>query len=52
MKEGILFFAGFLVFVCGMLFTATYEATLRQECRGIAIEKGYTAVEVQAVCKL
>ena len=42
---GILLFFGMLVFVCG------YSEALRADCRLAAINKGYTAVEVQAICK-
>ena len=52
MKEGLLFFAGFIVFIGTLTFVSVYEATQRQACREVAITKGYTAVEVQAVCKL
>jgi hypothetical protein len=49
MKEGLLFFAGFIVFIGTLTFVSIYEATQRQACREVAITKGYTAVEVQAV---
>jgi hypothetical protein len=52
MKDGFLFLTGFLIFVGALSGAAVYEATLRQDCREVAITKGYTAVEVQAVCKL
>jgi hypothetical protein len=36
----------------GMLFgTLSYEEKMRVECRMSAMQKGYTAIEIQAVCK-
>lgn len=36
----------------GMFFgTLSYEEKMRVECRMSAMQKGYSAVEVQAVCK-
>jgi hypothetical protein len=52
MKEGLLFFAGFIAFIGTLTFVSVYEATQRQTCREVAITKGYNAVEVLAVCKL
>jgi hypothetical protein len=52
MKEGLLFLTGFLLFIGTLTFVSVYEATMRQSCREVAIAKGYSAIEVQAVCKL
>ena len=51
-KEALLF-VGFCEFFIGTLsFVSIYEATLRQECRQIAMEQRYSPVEIQVMCKL
>ena len=43
---------GLLIFF-GILFGAlSYTSTLRNDCKLSAIEKGYAAVEIQAICGL
>ncbi len=51
-KEAILFVVFFVFFIGALCFTSIYEATLRQECRQLAMEQKYSPVEVQVMCKL
>ena len=42
---------GSVVLFFAMMFGAlSYSNTLRTQCKLSAIEKGYTAVEIQAIC--
>jgi len=41
---------GFIVFFAMMFGAVTYSGTQQMECKKAAIEKGMTAVEIQAVC--
>ena len=42
---------GSVVLFFAMMFGAlSYSSTLRTECKMTAIEKGYSAVEIQAIC--
>jgi hypothetical protein len=40
----------FIVFFAMMFGAVTYSDTQKMECKKAAIEKGMTAVEIQAVC--
>jgi len=40
----------FVVFFAMMFGAVTYSDTQKMECKKAAIEKGMTAVEIQAVC--
>ncbi len=51
LKETSIVVGGFLLFFGMLFFTCIYEATMKEECRLAAIEQGYAAVEVQAICK-
>jgi hypothetical protein len=52
LKEGILFVVFLMFFIGALCFTSVYEATLRQECRQLAMEQKYSPLEVQVMCKL
>lgn len=41
---------GFIVFFTMLFGAVTYSGTQQMECKKAAIEKGMTAVEIQAVC--
>jgi len=41
---------GFIVFFAIFFSAVTYSGTQQMECKKAAIEKGMTAVEIQAVC--
>ena len=41
---------GFVVFFAIVFGVLAYSTTLSMECKKAAIEKGMTAVEIQAVC--
>jgi hypothetical protein len=44
---------GSVVLFFAMMFGAlSYTSTLRNDCKLSAIEKGYAAVEIQAICGL
>lgn len=51
MKEGIVAGIVFLLFFAMMFSAMIYSDTMRVQCREAAIEKNYTAVEIQAVCR-
>ncbi len=51
LKETSIVVGGFLLFFGMLFFMCIYEATMKEECRLAAIEQGYAAVEVQAICK-
>ena len=51
LKETMIVIGGILLFFGMLFFTTIYEATMKEECRLAAIEQGYAAVEVQAICK-
>ena len=51
LKETSIVVGGILLFFGMLFFTTIYEATMKEECRLAAIEQGYAAVEVQAICK-
>jgi hypothetical protein len=51
-KEAILFVVFMMFFIGALCFTSIYEATLRQECRQLAMQQKYAPVEVQVMCKL
>jgi hypothetical protein len=51
-KETVLFVVFLVFFIGALCFTSIYEATLRQECRQLAMEQRYSPVEVQVMCKL
>jgi hypothetical protein len=51
-KETVLFVVFMVFFIGALCFTSIYEATLRQECRQLAMEQRYSPVEVQVMCKL
>ena len=51
LKETSIVVGGFLLFFGMMVFMCVYCATMLEECRIAAIEQGYAAVEVQAICK-
>ena len=40
----------FIVFFAMMFGAVTYSDTQKMECKKAAIEKGMTAVDIQAVC--
>lgn len=50
-KEHLIWVTGILVFFGMMVFMCVYCATMLEECRLAAIEQGYSAVEIQAICK-
>jgi hypothetical protein len=53
MESDFLKMVGGLVIFLGILFGALcYTSTLRNDCKLSAIEKGYAAVEIQAICGL
>jgi hypothetical protein len=52
LKEAILFVVFCMFFIGALCFTSIYEATLRQECRQLAMEQKYASVEIQVMCKL
>jgi hypothetical protein len=52
LKEGILFVVFLMFFIGALCFISVYEATLRQECRQLAMEQKYSPLEVQVMCKL
>ena len=52
MEKDIFYILGILFLFFGMLFgTLMYDSATKQECRLKAIDKGYTAVEIQGICK-
>ena len=51
-KEAVFFAVLFVLFVGAVIFDSIYTATLRQECRQLAMEQRYSPVEVQVMCKL
>jgi hypothetical protein len=51
MKEMIFAVVGILIFFGMLIFSAVYDATMKEECRTIAMKQNYTAIEVQAICK-
>jgi hypothetical protein len=51
-KEAILFFVFMVFFIGALCFTSIYEATMRQECRELAMQQRYSPVEIQVMCKL
>ena len=51
LKETMIVIGGILLFFGMLFFTTIYEATMKEECRLAAIEQGYAAVEIQAICK-
>lgn len=50
-KEFYLFIGGALAVICIMFGSCMYSESLEEECRLKAIEKGYTAIEIQGICK-
>ena len=50
-SDGFFFFGFLVLFIGAMVFGTIYSATLQQECRLNAIQKGYAAVDIQAICK-
>jgi len=42
--------ASVVLFFAMMFGALSYSSTLRTECKLSAIQKGYTAVEIQAIC--
>jgi len=52
LKEAILFVVFMMFFIGALSFVSVYEATMRQECRELAIQQKYSPVEVQVMCKL
>ena len=46
----MVFVVGFIVFFAILFGVMAYCNTLTMECKKLAIEKGMTAVEIQAVC--
>jgi hypothetical protein len=52
MDKDVFYFVGIFVLFFGMLFgSMMYDSAIKQECRLKAIEKGYTAIEIQGICK-
>ena len=51
LRETSLIIGGFLIFFAMLFFTSLYDSSSKADCRLAAIDKGYTAVEVQAICK-
>ena len=51
LRETALVIGGFLIFFGMLFFTSSYTEHLKKECRLASINKSYTAVEVQAICK-
>ena len=43
---------GLVVFFAILFGALSYSSTLRNDCKLSAIEKGYAAVEIQAICGL
>jgi hypothetical protein len=51
-KEGLIFLAFIVFFIGSVIFDSIYTATLRQECRQMAMQQRYSPIEVQVMCKL
>ncbi len=51
MNETTIFTSALVAFVLGFIFLLGYADSNTSACRTKAIEKGYTAVEIQAICK-
>lgn len=51
MNETFVFTGIFSAFILGFMILIGYVDNNQLECRTTAIEKGHTAVEIQAICK-
>lgn len=49
-KMGFAAIMGALIILLGIIITGVYNEKLQNDCKLAAIQKGYSAVEVQAIC--
>jgi hypothetical protein len=50
-KGPIVFIAGILLLFAMIFITAVIDSNHRQECRSLAMQRGMTSAEIQAVCR-
>lgn len=50
-KGPIVFVAGILLLFAMVFITAVIDSNHRQECRSLAMQRGMTSAEIQAVCR-
>jgi hypothetical protein len=51
MNETTIFTSALVAFILGFILLLGYSDSNTTKCITAAIEKGYTAVEIQAICK-
>ena len=49
-KMGFAAIMGALIILLGIIAAGVYNEKLQNDCKLAAIQKGYSAVEVQAIC--
>lgn len=49
-KMGFAAIMGALIILLGIIIAGVYNEKLQNDCKLAAIQKGYSAVEVQAIC--
>lgn len=50
-KGPLIFVAGLLSLFAMIFITAIIDSNHRQECRSLAMQRGMTSAEIQAVCR-
>ena len=50
MKEAIVAAVVFLLFFGMMFFAMLYQSTMTQQCKEMAMQTGFDAIQIQAIC--
>lgn len=50
-KAAVIFVGGILALFSMMFISAVIDSNHRQECRSLAMQRGMTSAEIQAVCR-